>query len=173
MGLLSGKTYHLGDWDECIKANGPFIRGQYCLADLSINLTSGSILINDTSRWDQWPREDSSAWDVIDTVGNLESGKLYQVHTTDIPYTIKTTYTYMFYSLRLFKYASAPFRLDRHKIKWAICIPSSCSPTDLETSLNKTLTPLFQKYELSTLISVNPLLCSTRKITYSTGYYFA
>lgn len=37
-GSLQGNRYHMGDWDECMKVNGPFTT-QYCLVHIETNIT--------------------------------------------------------------------------------------------------------------------------------------
>ena len=72
VGLFSGKLFHTGDWDECLKANGPAnIKGQYCLVqayiDFSAMLKSGR---TSTTNFDDtgWPDESASALNIIDAV---------------------------------------------------------------------------------------------------------
>lgn len=72
------------------------------------------------------------------------------------------------------KYADDPSRIDRRRISWALCSPSSCSINDIKISLNRTLKSAFQKYGLDINTDVNPLLCSVRgAYSYPFGFYCA
>ncbi|XP_065206402.1 O-acyltransferase like protein-like isoform X2 [Planococcus citri] len=69
-------------------------------------------------------------------------------------------------------YEKNPVRVSRKKLNFAMCIPSSCKPTDLKISLNNTLYPLFKNHGLDMTIDVNPTLCKVRKEnTYPQGYF--
>lgn len=63
LGLLSGITTHLGNWAECMEANGGGVSGQYCLVQAKLNYTlyeeedyseelaGVNIKLNDASAW--------------------------------------------------------------------------------------------------------------------------
>ncbi|XP_065211070.1 uncharacterized protein LOC135839121 [Planococcus citri] len=69
-------------------------------------------------------------------------------------------------------YGKNPVRINRKKLRFAVCIPSSCTPTDLKISLNHTLHPIFNAHELNITIDVDPVLCKIRdKPARPLGYY--
>ncbi|XKL64038.1 hypothetical protein PGB90_004124 [Kerria lacca] len=72
-------------------------------------------------------------------------------------------------------YLIDPVRVDRHKLNWAMCIPSSCKHTDLLLSLNKTIQPIFKKYGLNVSLNVDPIFCQIldkENVDYPSGYYY-
>ena len=72
VGLFSGKLFHTGDWDECLKASGPAsIKGKYCLVQAHINVSAA--LKSERTYFDDtgWPDEGASAWDIIDAVRSM------------------------------------------------------------------------------------------------------
>ncbi|XP_065218501.1 nose resistant to fluoxetine protein 6-like [Planococcus citri] len=69
-------------------------------------------------------------------------------------------------------YGKNPIRINRKKLRFAVCIPSSCTPTDLKISLDNTLHPIFNAHELNITINVDPVLCKIRdKPARPLGYY--
>ncbi|XP_065201228.1 nose resistant to fluoxetine protein 6-like [Planococcus citri] len=69
-------------------------------------------------------------------------------------------------------YQKNPVRVDRTKLSFAMCIPSSCKSTDLKISLNSTLYPVFTDHGLNVSVDVNPTFCKIQKeFTYSQGYF--
>ncbi|XP_065204696.1 nose resistant to fluoxetine protein 6-like [Planococcus citri] len=71
-------------------------------------------------------------------------------------------------------YEKNPARVDRKKLKFAVCIPSSCKPNDVEVSLDKTLGPIFDTQGFQISVNVSPVFCKVKvneEITYPQGYY--
>lgn len=62
--------------------------------------------------------------------------------------------------------------MERKKLRFAMCIPSSCTPVDLKISLNSTLNPIFETHGLEISVDVNPVFCKIREeFTYPLAYY--
>lgn len=63
--------------------------------------------------------------------------------------------------------------MSRQTLNWAICLPSSCTATDIEKSIENTLRPLFEASDLSVKASVNPLLCNVKETQpFPPGYHY-
>ena len=72
----------------------------------------------------------------------------------------------------VFQLKKDPVRVDRQLLYWGICMPASCTSTDLERSLNETLLPIFEKYSIELNITVDPVYCHIKeKDHYTTGFY--
>lgn len=67
IGLFSGVTTHLGNYAECLRARGPGIKGQYCLAQATYNFPA-TIFDRPAPGWTQWPEENASVWKIIQMV---------------------------------------------------------------------------------------------------------
>jgi len=54
-----------------------------------------------------------------------------------------------------------------------ICIPSSCSASDLQKSLQNELDKVFLPEQFKAVVKVNPLLCTVSEdmYPYNTAYY--
>lgn len=71
-----------------------------------------------------------------------------------------------------FQLEKDPVRLDRQSLYWAMCIPASCSPRDLQISLNRTLTPRFNEQDINLNITVDPIYCHTsERKPFTRGFY--
>ncbi|XP_065222006.1 uncharacterized protein LOC135846697 [Planococcus citri] len=71
-------------------------------------------------------------------------------------------------------YEKNPGRVNRKRLTFALCVPSSCTPTDLNASLNNQLYPIFKNNGLYVTIDVDPIFCKTQdNIVYSSGFYIA
>ncbi|CAI6366252.1 unnamed protein product [Macrosiphum euphorbiae] len=72
--------------------------------------------------------------------------------------------------LGLFDYED---RYRRNEVKIGICIPESCTASNLETSLQKDLDIVFSPHRVQPKVKVDHMLCSTDKnmYPYDTGYY--
>ncbi|XP_065224461.1 nose resistant to fluoxetine protein 6-like isoform X3 [Planococcus citri] len=67
-----------------------------------------------------------------------------------------------------------PARVDRKKLTFALCVPSSCTPNDLNASLNNLLHTIFKNNGLDVSVDVDPMFCRTQNdSTYPLGYYIA
>ncbi|XP_065222000.1 nose resistant to fluoxetine protein 6-like [Planococcus citri] len=71
-------------------------------------------------------------------------------------------------------YEKNPGRVNRKRLTFALCVPSSCMSTDLNASLNNLLHPIFKNNGLDVTIDVDPILCKTQNDrAYSSGFYIA
>lgn len=165
LGLLSGITTHLGNWAECLEANGSGVSGQYCLVQAKFNyklpeeedycdeLTSDNMKLND-----------ASAWQVMQKVKT----QLFCICLTG---TMKNNF-YSPYTSFYLQFEKNPVYLSRLKLSWALCVPSSCSLQDISKSLEALLVPLFHKNGLNITINVQPNLCSiSSEFAYSLEFY--
>lgn len=67
-GVFAGVTTFLGNWAECLRSRGPSnIRGQYCLPEATYDFTLDTV-DQLGPRWVDWPQENESAWNVIQSV---------------------------------------------------------------------------------------------------------
>lgn len=64
-------------------------------------------------------------------------------------------------------------QFDRNKMNFGICIPDSCTASDLEISLQKEFDKHFLPHDVKAEVQVDPILCSTDKDEYpfDAGYY--
>ncbi|KAK7604573.1 hypothetical protein V9T40_005759 [Parthenolecanium corni] len=63
-------------------------------------------------------------------------------------------------------------RISRQEISWAMCIPASCRPADLEIAISETVHPVFKKYDMTTSVQVLPKYCKTNeKVPYPISLY--
>lgn len=76
-------------------------------------------------------------------------------------------------------YRKDPVRTDRTKLGWAMCLPATCTATDLKMALDDNLKGLFSKYNLDIEVNVKEELCQTKdsfskppKGYYVTSYFF-
>lgn len=74
----------------------------------------------------------------------------------------------------MFKLTADPSITRRDVFHWALCIPASCTPQDLQGSLNSTLDTVFSKYNIRGVVSVDPEYCHKHDdapIPFSLGYF--
>ncbi|XP_060865863.1 nose resistant to fluoxetine protein 6-like [Metopolophium dirhodum] len=66
-----------------------------------------------------------------------------------------------------------PDQVQRNSLNLGICIPNSCTATDLQTSLQNELDKVFLPEQFKTVVKVNPLLCTVSgdMYPYNTAYY--
>ncbi|KAI5738743.1 hypothetical protein M8J77_010634 [Diaphorina citri] len=65
-----------------------------------------------------------------------------------------------------------PAKVPRDELHWAICIPHSCSTTDLQTTLQKSFDELSKKYPLEFQVKVEENMCyDDTEREYETGFY--
>ncbi|XP_050442482.1 nose resistant to fluoxetine protein 6-like [Adelges cooleyi] len=64
-------------------------------------------------------------------------------------------------------------RVLRNELRTGICIPGSCTATDLQVSLQKELDKMLMAHQIKAQVKVDPMLCSIDKDLYpfDTGYY--
>lgn len=64
-------------------------------------------------------------------------------------------------------------RIRRNTVKFGICIPDSCTATDLEISLQNQFDKHFLPHRVKALVRVQSILCSTDKdeYPYDAGFY--
>lgn len=66
-----------------------------------------------------------------------------------------------------------PDQVQRNSLNLGICIPNSCTATDLQTSLQNELDKVFLPEHFKAVVKVNPLLCTVSgdMYPYNTAYY--
>eukprot|EP00102_Acyrthosiphon_pisum_P022676 XP_016659886.1 PREDICTED: nose resistant to fluoxetine protein 6-like [Acyrthosiphon pisum] len=55
-----------------------------------------------------------------------------------------------------------PAKVQRNEINTAICIPSSCTHSDLQSTLSQNIISAFNEEEINTTVTVDPLFCTTQ-----------
>lgn len=163
LGLLSGVTTHLGNWAECLEAEGSGVSGQYCLVQAKFNYTFAEEEDNCIELTpDSKKLNDASAWHVMQEVKIQVFNFCVRIMKNS---TIFTSFCLQF--------EKNPVYLSRLKLAWALCVPSSCSLRDISKSLEALLVPLFHKNGLNITINVKPELCSiSSEFAYSTEFYY-
>lgn len=68
VGVFAGMTYHMGNWDECLKAAPSNFKGQYCLSELNYNFAVDNEVDLNVFNWMDWPQENLSVWSVLKMV---------------------------------------------------------------------------------------------------------
>ncbi|KAG8230515.1 hypothetical protein J437_LFUL010035 [Ladona fulva] len=123
-GVLSGNTYHMGNFDECVgvrvdlSGDGEdILKGQYCLAEVTYE-------------------------DTLDVHSNASSDP-YSMH-----YDPKSS------AWNKLQNAGDPTKARRDVLHWAICIPASCSPAEVEDAMQKAAERVRQTYKKSLKINV-------------------
>jgi len=53
--------------------------------------------------------------------------------------------------------------MQRNEINTALCIPSSCSHSDIQTTLSPKIISAFHKHQLITTVTVNSIYCTTQQ----------
>lgn len=66
--IFAGVTTFLGNWAECLRSQGPGIRGQYCLPELRYDFFVDKTYDPPSPRWVDWPEEYESIWSIIQSV---------------------------------------------------------------------------------------------------------
>lgn len=56
-----------------------------------------------------------------------------------------------------------PWKVNRQKLHWAVCIPESCTAEDVALSLNHSLKSVFEPQGYQIDAFVQPKLCSSQK----------
>lgn len=56
--------------------------------------------------------------------------------------------------------------MHRNRVNFGICIPDSCSASDLEISLQREFDKHFLQHQVKAQVQVQSILCSTDKNTY-------
>lgn len=65
VGLFSGRTTHLGDYDECLSISSHGIKGQYCLPEITYDYVHDPTHIKNAV---ENPPQDVSVWEAITMV---------------------------------------------------------------------------------------------------------
>lgn len=64
------------------------------------------------------------------------------------------------------------WKVSRQKLHWAVCIPESCTYSDIALSLNHTLKSVFEPEGYQIEAKVEPKLCASQKPwKLPTGFY--
>ncbi|CAH1710164.1 nose resistant to fluoxetine protein 6-like isoform X1 [Aphis gossypii] len=126
-GILAGRSYDFGNFDECLKTitTGLDLSTQYCI--ISIHF--------------------------------LPTTKLYPHYYNITPSNINPTDSVW----ESTKNDSGLIKIQRNEINTALCIPSSCSHLDLQTTLSPKIISAFHKHQLTTTVTVNSVHCTTQQ----------
>jgi len=73
----------------------------------------------------------------------------------------------------LFQWVDYPDQVQRNSLNLGICIPSSCSASDLQTSLQNEFDKVFLPEHIKAVVKVNPIMCTVSgdMYPYNTAYY--
>ncbi len=119
-GILTGNVNHYGNFDQCLEIIAPseVIHGKYCLASLLLNI------------------EETSTY--LKFIKNLAlSYEPFKGNFTDVRKILEINYHFVILQYNL---QSGHIFRKTSIIHWSICVPSSCSYTDvkeiLQTNLN-------------------------------------
>ncbi|XP_025407688.1 nose resistant to fluoxetine protein 6-like isoform X2 [Sipha flava] len=61
------------------------------------------------------------------------------------------------------KYDSSPIKIECNEINTALCIPSTCTYSDIQTSLSPKIITAFQKYHIIANVTVESVFCTTQQ----------
>lgn len=72
-----------------------------------------------------------------------------------------------------FQWVDSPDLVKRNSLNLGICIPDSCSASDLQTSLQEELDKVFLPENFKAVVQVDPILCSVSgdMYPYDTAYF--
>lgn len=78
VGLLSGTTTHLGNWDECLLVSMPNMQGKYCLIEGSYGFDK---IINNNSALEvvEWPSDELTVWEILRMVSRKRINSNYSI----------------------------------------------------------------------------------------------
>lgn len=78
VGLLSGTTTHLGNWDECLLVSMPNMQGKYCLIEGSYGFDK---IINNNSALEvvEWPSDELTVWEILRMVSRKRINFNYSI----------------------------------------------------------------------------------------------
>ena len=72
------------------------------------------------------------------------------------------------------QFQANPVRLNRQKLHWALCVPTSCTSRDVEISLRDNLEPVFSMYGINLTVRVDETFCRAHQTTiYPQAYFIA
>lgn len=83
----------------------------------------------------------------------------------------------LFYSEKgfgnFFQWIDTPDQVKRNSLNLGICIPDSCSASDLQTSLQSELDKVFLQENFKAVVQVDPIMCTVSgdMYPYNTAYY--
>uniref|UniRef100_A0A2S2QKZ1 Nose resistant to fluoxetine protein 6 n=1 Tax=Sipha flava TaxID=143950 RepID=A0A2S2QKZ1_9HEMI len=131
-GFLSGNTFHMGLYDECIDIHRP-IKGQYCLSEIKLIPSAENYI----SHNEVHNRNNIGSWQNV--LGWIDY----------------------------------PDQIQRNILNLGICIPDSCSSSDLQRTLQNELDKVFLQEQIKTVVKVDPHLCTVKEDIYpkSIGFY--
>ncbi|VVC42242.1 Nose resistant-to-fluoxetine protein, N-terminal,Acyltransferase 3 [Cinara cedri] len=95
------------------------------------------------------------------------AGKLYENNRTQDPKSFDHAWR------TVLKWVDYPDRIQRNIISLGICIPYSCTASDLQTSLQEQLDEVFLPERINASVKVDPIMCtiSEDKYPYNAAYY--
>ncbi|XP_025194462.1 nose resistant to fluoxetine protein 6-like isoform X2 [Melanaphis sacchari] len=126
-GILAGRSYDFGNFDECLKTvtTGLDLSPQYCIISIRF----------------------------------LPTTKLYP-HYYNITHSNLNSTGSVWEST---KNESGLMKIQRNEINTALCIPSSCSHSDIQTTLSPKIISEFYKHQIMTTVTVNSIYCTTQQ----------
>ncbi|XP_050436822.1 nose resistant to fluoxetine protein 6-like isoform X2 [Adelges cooleyi] len=124
-GILAGRSFDFGHFDECLETDttGLGFQPQYCI--VNIRFSPSPRLYPDfynTSSPKSSPNV--SAWEAT-------------------------------------KFDPNPAKIQRNEINTAICVPSSCTPSELQNSLSSKVITAFAEQSIDAYVTVNPVYCTS------------
>ncbi|VVC24589.1 Nose resistant-to-fluoxetine protein, N-terminal,Double-stranded RNA-binding [Cinara cedri] len=126
-GILVGRSFDFGNFDECLKTTtiGLEFKPQYCIINVRFSPTT----------------------------------KLYPNYYNITPSNLNPTDSVW----EATKYDSSPMKIQHNEINTALCVPSSCTHSDLQTTLSPKITSMFHNYQLNATVTVNAAYCTMQQ----------
>ncbi|KAJ8878726.1 hypothetical protein PR048_019312 [Dryococelus australis] len=146
-GLLRGNANQLGDFDECLEVDDDGeVRGQYCLASLDVSAGPGA------------------GEDLVRAVRMVRGGDfLLSSHrdvSTVLPPSLPTFMKPFYFQANKAGTSSAGHFVPRYStLQWALCVPASCRPGDVELGVVRSLARLNESSSLRVDARVEPDTC--------------
>lgn len=140
-GILQGNVHQLGDFDECLDVKLPDenFQGRYCLANVQVTIPKNLEFLKTLKEEKVLIEMFSSSFK--DVSGSSEA------------LTVK------FNSINFQSMFIVPRSSEIH---WAFCVPSACSPQEVEISIKQTLTKVFNETEINFEVEVNDNQCCVK-----------
>ncbi|XP_025411241.1 nose resistant to fluoxetine protein 6-like isoform X2 [Sipha flava] len=127
-GFLSGNTFHMGFYDECIDIHHP-VKGQYCLSEIKLIPSA----------------ENTISHNEVHNRNNIGSYYAWQ---------------------NVLGWINYPDQIPRNVLNLGICIPASCSSSDLQKTLQNELDKVFLPEQINTVVKIDPILCTVKEDMY-------
>lgn len=139
-GILNGNLNQLGDFDTCLKSvsNSELFTGKYCLSRVMVSVPNNF-------HYMRYLRK---------LVMSLEP---YRSKFKDVSFFF--IFSKSFIILKLLNAQPNHVIPKTSEIHWALCVPSSCSYQDIETSLQQKLKKIFNESSIEITVEVRENMC--------------